>query len=293
MTDEREPRHVFVTDEREPRRVFVTDERESKPQRSVPSTMSPRQAPELVRALVTLHVYDLGKTASIQMTNGVLRALGSGGVFHCGVEVHGREWSYEDTGVFCVEPRQCEEHTYHEALPMGETWMSALDVVTLIDRLEADAWVGPLYDTLAHNCCHFCSDFCRRLGVGDIPPRLQELARKGVAVFAALENWRAGIYNAGLGDPLVCCCAQTSDLAALRKRHADGGTDMQGYGQVAVQVHPHRLFADLPQMSDERRDKICLVGNGDPSAHGHVHARASQPDREPVSFFHRVEEAGY
>merc|ERR1712217_191353 len=74
-----------------------------------------------VASPVTLHVYDLGKTAGIQFTNGVLRALGSGGVFHCGVEVHGREWSYEDTGVFCVEPRRCEVHSYHEAVYMGDT----------------------------------------------------------------------------------------------------------------------------------------------------------------------------
>merc|ERR1712060_195679 len=81
-----------------------------------------------ITAPVTLHVYDVGlNTGSV--VNRFLKPLGTG-AFHCGVEVHGWEWSYSDiadpryqagTGIFPCRPRHCEGHKYCESVHLGRT----------------------------------------------------------------------------------------------------------------------------------------------------------------------------
>merc|ERR1719229_582486 len=54
----------------------------------------------------------------------MLRPFGTG-VFHCGVEVFGKEWSFRGTevgtGVFWCLPQNCSAHTYVETVYMGYT----------------------------------------------------------------------------------------------------------------------------------------------------------------------------
>mmetsp|Transcript_60914 Transcript_60914/g.178067 ORF Transcript_60914/g.178067 Transcript_60914/m.178067 type:complete len:294 (+) Transcript_60914:76-957(+) len=138
---------------------------------------------------VTLHIYDIGTSGGGHFINALLKPLGTG-AFHCGVEVYGCEWSYSDTtsgvgdGIFCSQPRCCEGHTYCESVSMGRTGTAESEVLQLIDMLKAD-WPVSAYDVLAHNCCHFCDEFCQRLGVGSIPPWVMNLAGAGAAVAAA------------------------------------------------------------------------------------------------------------
>jgi len=134
------------------------------------------------QAPVTLHVYDLGP--SFQGMNMVGRAIGTG-VFHAGVEVYGQEWSFccgQDgeyrTGIFCVPPRGCVAHVYREPIQMGNTHLSEAQVRDLIKKLYRE-WPGRDYDLLRRNCCHFSAEFCRRLGVGDIPSWITSLAGVG------------------------------------------------------------------------------------------------------------------
>lgn len=154
---------------------------------------------------VTLHIYDIGTSGVGYGINKLLRPLGTG-VFHCGVEVYGCEWSYSDTttgvgdGVFCSRPRMCEGHTYCESVPMGRTATSEEEVLQLIEMLKAD-WPVYAYDVLAHNCCHFSDEFCQRLGVGSIPTWVMNLAGAGAAVAAA-------------GD--TTCCRQVASQVALQ-----------------------------------------------------------------------------
>lgn len=171
---------------------------------------------DALRTPVTLHIYDLGRSSTVQVVNGVLRALGAGGAFHCGVEVHRREWSYEASGIFCCKPKQCEEHNFHESLLMGETSLSESGVLTVVERLEAQLWTGQYYDTLKHNCCHFCDKLCKGLGVGRIPDSVQDLARKAGAVCDVMDSLRNGVIASGLGDPLVCCCSEAVAAASAK-----------------------------------------------------------------------------
>lgn len=140
---------------------------------------------------VMLNIYDVGTSHIGRGINNFLRPLGTG-VFHCGVEVYAREWSYSDTleetdeeraetGVFCSVPRDCEGHSFIEAIPMGMAIISGEDVFRLLQWIKVD-WPVDAYHTLRHNCCHFCDEFCQRLGVGPIPEWVRSLAGAGAAI---------------------------------------------------------------------------------------------------------------
>jgi len=133
-------------------------------------------------AEVTLHVYHLGSGGCFRTLNTVLDQVGMG-AFHCGVEVHSREWSFRNcgqgTGIFACRPRSCLGMSYSESVPMGKTQVLKFDVLRLIATLSKK-WQGPDYSILKRNCCHFCKELCRMLNVGRaFPPRLMAAAAAG------------------------------------------------------------------------------------------------------------------
>jgi len=134
---------------------------------------------------VQLHVYHCGKSSEMRAANTLLRCMGAG-AFHCGVEVHGCEWSYESTGVFCCEPRHSPNHRYSETLLQGDSNFSFREVLRLVDVFRFTEWGDNTYDILEHNCCHFCHILCKRLGVEGTPPWVTNLALVGSNVRGAI-----------------------------------------------------------------------------------------------------------
>jgi len=122
------------------------------------------------------------------MLNRVLKNMGSG-VYHCGVEVFGKEWSFADTesgqgnGVFECPPRKCKGHTYDETVLMGYTTLTEEMVHAIIEVLKID-WQASDYHLLEQNCCHFADDMCRRLGVRGVPERILHMSKVGEACIA-------------------------------------------------------------------------------------------------------------
>merc|ERR1712039_284638 len=104
-----------------------------------------------------------------------------GGLFHSGVEVYKKEWSYGQvpwgTGVECCAPRQNDQHTFRESLYLGDCQMKEMDVLQIVDELMCE-WLGTDYDLLQQNCNHFANEFCSRLGVGEIPSWVNQFARR-------------------------------------------------------------------------------------------------------------------
>jgi len=151
---------------------------------------------------VTLHVYNIGTASVGRALNKILKPLGTG-VFHCGVEVYGCEWSFSDTttglgdGVFASRPRCCSGHDYCESVDMGAMNMTEIEVARLVKLLKTE-WPVHEYNTLKRNCQHFSNEFCQRLGVGSIPAWVMNLAGAGAAIAAS-------------GDLTccrqVCCCS--------------------------------------------------------------------------------------
>jgi hypothetical protein len=133
---------------------------------------------------VTLHVYDANWSRASSNVNAVLRRLG-GGAFHVGVEVFGKEWSYaitnEVTGVTRVKPGAHPHHVYREAVELGNTHLMADEVNHLVVRL-GEKWVSNEYHPLRHNCCMFCAELCRALGVQGLPEWVTRLQETGLAI---------------------------------------------------------------------------------------------------------------
>jgi len=121
---------------------------------------------------VMLNIYDIGTSCTGPLVNSVLRPMGAG-AFHCGVEVFDREWSYADSkhgkdGVFSCPPCCCEGHTFYQSVFMGYVSFSRRFVMEIIKASKKD-WLSVDYHVFYHNCCHYSSDLCQRLGVDPVP----------------------------------------------------------------------------------------------------------------------------
>ncbi|CAJ1438183.1 unnamed protein product, partial [Effrenium voratum] len=179
---------------------------------------------------VILHIYHVGDSAGMGLFNQALRPFGMG-AFHCGVEVHGEEWSFrdvmpghQDKAIFGCEPRRCRGHRYQESLELGFTYLSKKEVRQLLQLMLA-RWPGAKYNVLSNNCCHFCDEFCRLLGVGAIPSRLftlAKLARAMLTSMQALEQRRqdAAAFIRGSEAFQVGCC---TPAATAPKEHPARG----------------------------------------------------------------------
>lgn len=159
----------------------------------IPRDANPPSSPERQRnalALITLNIYDVGTSHNTMLFNRITKPMGAG-IFHCGVEVYGREWSFSDTesgtgcGVFSCLPRRCDGHSFLESVNMGQTGTPENEVLQLIYLLAKWHWRVEDYCILTFNCCHFCDDFCKRLGVGSIPEWVTSLAGLGAGIVAA------------------------------------------------------------------------------------------------------------
>mmetsp|Transcript_120513 Transcript_120513/g.246303 ORF Transcript_120513/g.246303 Transcript_120513/m.246303 type:complete len:116 (+) Transcript_120513:1-348(+) len=85
---------------------------------------------------------------------------------------------------------------------MGKTFSTEEEVLKLVHSLERE-WLVRSYNTLRHNCAHFCDELCQCLGVGPLPEWVTMLAEKAV-----------GIAEAGAGckqsTQQSCCCIRDS-----------------------------------------------------------------------------------
>jgi len=139
---------------------------------------------------VYIHVYDVSNESYIQQLNALFAHKSApfrlGGVFHAGVEIAGREWTYghtvaAGTGVTWREPRTDPQHHYRETVNIGSTRLSVRDVGALLEKLTSE-YQGNSYSLLGKNCCHFAEEFCQRLGVGSLPPWVHRLSRMADSV---------------------------------------------------------------------------------------------------------------
>ncbi|CAD7952716.1 unnamed protein product [Amoebophrya sp. A25] len=138
---------------------------------------------ELRRVPVWVNVYHLGQSRMVQSLNSM---LGSGsGVFHSGVELLGREYSFGMThdrtasGVTWDEPRQHRDHTFAEAFFLGEVEISEYKLHQLLQQMKTE-WLGGGYHMLRRNCHHFSQALLRNLDSSfELPPHVNALARQG------------------------------------------------------------------------------------------------------------------
>lgn len=184
------------------------DLNESMPPKEEPLPCAPRHHPGLPGSLcsteVLVNIYNVSQDPIVQKLNELLahryNPFKFGGIFHAGVELLGREWSFGfvacGTGVHTSLPRNHPHHHFRETIRLGPTRLSHEEVLTLMSAMSLE-YPGNSYHLLKRNCCHFASDACMRLGVGELPSWIQRLARIGDSVLSVsqeLEKNIAGLH---------------------------------------------------------------------------------------------------
>jgi len=124
---------------------------------------------------VRLHIYDLGG-------NSFLSALGLG-LHHSGVEVGGREYSYNDSGVFSAPPFSCSVGAdapcvLRETIDMGFHEGTLNDFTGTLNSLRSDFGPGT-YALTSRNCNRFAEALCRALVGRGLPSYVNRAAGYG------------------------------------------------------------------------------------------------------------------
>lgn len=154
--------------------------------------------PQVAQEVIILHIYDVFADDRVQAVNNVFRSVGTG-AFHAGVEAFGEEWSFGCTsggsGITACEPKRNPCHRYREEVVMGTISMTPAEFEEVLKELEQQ-WLGPDYNLLTRNCCHFCDAFCRRLGVGPLPEWVSNLASAGATTLDFFSSATAAMNEA-------------------------------------------------------------------------------------------------
>lgn len=154
--------------------------------------MAPSTTTTTATTPVLLHVYDVTNSTSqtvnsaVSGVNSLARAIGGGllgGIYHGGVEVFGREWSFGfveggGSGVYPCDPKKNPMYTYRETIDLGTTSMAPAEVRALLAEMSV-SWRGDSYALLTRNCVHFCEELCEKLGCTQKVPRWVNAAASG------------------------------------------------------------------------------------------------------------------
>eukprot|EP00930_Biecheleria_cincta_P006123 TRINITY_DN107100_c0_g1_i1.p1 TRINITY_DN107100_c0_g1~~TRINITY_DN107100_c0_g1_i1.p1 ORF type:complete len:473 (+),score=87.14 TRINITY_DN107100_c0_g1_i1:114-1532(+) len=155
---------------------------------------------EQFKAPVVLNVYAVGNNKAIQQVNWMTQNfLRCGGVFHGGIEVFGKEWSYGSTkdagtGIFCCEPKLCEMHTFRQSVLLGNCCKKPREVSAILRRMQPQ-WQGADYDLLHKNCCCFSAALAQELGAGDIPGWVNRFASDGAMLHDDVKAGLGSLHN--------------------------------------------------------------------------------------------------
>jgi len=122
--------------------------------------------------VVLLHVYHMDPFTGY-LNKAFLKSKDLG-MYHCGIEVKGAEWSfgfYEDSwndpsvsGVYCCRPKKMIGFEYQETLNLGPTPLSDQEVQQVMDNVR-DTWPACSYHIAHRNCVTFAEHMASLLQV--------------------------------------------------------------------------------------------------------------------------------
>jgi len=121
---------------------------------------------------VSLHVYHMDPCTGY-LNNAILKSCDLG-MYHCGIEVNGEEWSfgfYKDSwndpsvsGVQCCRPKKMIGYEYQETLNLGPTPLSDREVQQVLASVQ-DTWPACSYHICRRNCVTFAEHVASLLQV--------------------------------------------------------------------------------------------------------------------------------
>lgn len=168
-------------------------------------------------AEVRLRIYSLTKRSFMYQVNKALRKAGVG-VWHAGVEIHGREWSYaaggdSGSGIRDFDPGCDPDHEHYEAIHMGQLRCTMSEVRDIVHDM-APEWQVSSYDTINHNCVHFVDAFLKKLGHEGAPDWL--MRSTGIA---------AAVMQSPIGRLRSCRVRAVSHSSTSAQNFEDSGNE--------------------------------------------------------------------
>lgn len=186
---------------------------------------------------IWLNVYDLSKTIG-WMNDAFLRKFQLG-IFHCGVEVHGKEYFFgsnakgsssenpKTSGIGKGVPRSRLINVYRESVWMGHTALSPNQISRIVYKLGKE-WRLETYHITHQNCHSFAEAFVKVLGSDvDFPSwikKASDVSRSnwGVSVFADADTylrhqewWRKGMPGLPALPIAGSCCKASVDIDSV------------------------------------------------------------------------------
>ena len=151
---------------------------------------------------VMLNVYDVSNHPRIQTINNTTKSLGYGGIFHAGIEIQGKEYSFGGTvnkkskfsGVFQCAPKQCPMHHYRESVFLGDCELNSQQVENILTGIRPK-WMATTYNVFRKNCACFGREFAIELGVGDLPKWVFSLATTAESIEPYLHKLNTYLKN--------------------------------------------------------------------------------------------------
>jgi hypothetical protein len=129
---------------------------------------------------VLLHVYNMTKVSG-GVFSGLLSTLGMG-MYHVGVQVYGKEWTFNPRGgkyaggVVMQEPGMHPMYSHYEAVSLGCTTLSEAETRAALHQLEKD-WGIESHDEFRRNSVTFAEELCSELRVRPPPAYVSALTR--------------------------------------------------------------------------------------------------------------------
>jgi len=221
-------------------------------------------------AQVMLHVYDLGTSCTVVGLNRALRSRGCG-LYHCGVEVHGLEWSFSglpqeacdrgETGIFSCKPRCCDTHNFSTSVDLGCTKMGKIGLYHLLQSMEED-WQGDGYHLLSKNCQHFCQEFCRLLNVAPVPEWVTALSASGAMLVHQAERRHQECTT-------LCCTSADAEgeglPAVVIPMSAVFGDSSEGAAAKDSKGQPGTLQSSAPAAARQKSAAARATGSSPPT----------------------------
>jgi hypothetical protein len=178
---------------------------------------------------VTLHVYNFAGVSG--RMNSILSSL-SLGLHHSGVEVSGREFSFNDGGVFQSRPHECTrgdepQCVLNESKFLGVHMGSTNEFNGLLNELR-QAFPPGAYSLTGKNCNHFADALCRALVGCGIPSYVNRAASYG--------RW-LNIGNKGyqIGDGASSADAKATPAPATRDPNRDKKKELTEHQKMLLE----------------------------------------------------------
>lgn len=160
---------------------------------------------------VSLHVYDLGP-----VSKWAINSWAATGVYHCGVEVLGIEFSFQamadcgaddDTsGLTWHHPKSHPRHVYRQSVALGLSPLCVFEIGGLLERLEK-AWPARTYNCLRNNCTDFAACLVAGLRAPEAFPTWVHGLAKAITANPALGS-------ADVGACLPMCCSSMASCTS-------------------------------------------------------------------------------